>query len=355
MAEQDPQNKQTALENVTAGGDVNANISQEIHHEPNKLAEKIGIAVLMSGDSIEAKESQGFVDKPQGDVEQQFGDRTVANTDGGDYARGDIDKRNITINNTLNIITGSSGTQSQSQLIEELSQIMAGGLNLDAASIQAAYQAALPPDADLYSVQADNRISELADRRALGEFINIIIAENPTLSEPDRAQLRNFMNRYGLKPKDKAPKKFINIALTPFLIIAIKKEDFQGVIKFSVNAWLIPDDSLKDLSKFVTLKINVDLNAEIINGLWTRDNITALVKDLLKQSYDYLSGACYSSADFTVEFFLPYDCLYAEVDRLKVIPDLIDDDEFYPLGNEYKVLVRSYEREHVTFSISNYA
>ncbi|MFZ4555386.1 MAG: tetratricopeptide repeat protein [Pseudanabaena sp.] len=40
-----PENKQTALENVTAGGDVNANISQEIRHEPNKLAEKIGIAV----------------------------------------------------------------------------------------------------------------------------------------------------------------------------------------------------------------------------------------------------------------------------------------------------------------------
>ncbi|MEI6063996.1 MAG: hypothetical protein WCQ26_05350, partial [Pseudanabaena sp. ELA748] len=40
-----PENEQTALENVTAGGDINANISQEIHHEPNKLAEKIGIAV----------------------------------------------------------------------------------------------------------------------------------------------------------------------------------------------------------------------------------------------------------------------------------------------------------------------
>jgi hypothetical protein len=40
-----PENKQTALENITAGGDINATISQEIHHEPNKLAEKIGIAV----------------------------------------------------------------------------------------------------------------------------------------------------------------------------------------------------------------------------------------------------------------------------------------------------------------------
>jgi hypothetical protein len=46
-----PQNKQTALENVTAGGDVNANITQEIHNEPNKLADKIGI-VAQSGSHV---------------------------------------------------------------------------------------------------------------------------------------------------------------------------------------------------------------------------------------------------------------------------------------------------------------
>ena len=38
-----PENKQTALENVSAGGDINETIAQEIHQEPNKLAEKIGI------------------------------------------------------------------------------------------------------------------------------------------------------------------------------------------------------------------------------------------------------------------------------------------------------------------------
>ncbi|MEI6430313.1 MAG: tetratricopeptide repeat protein, partial [Pseudanabaena sp. ELA607] len=46
-----PQNKQTALENVTAGGDINANITQEIHNEPNKLADKIGI-LAQSGSNV---------------------------------------------------------------------------------------------------------------------------------------------------------------------------------------------------------------------------------------------------------------------------------------------------------------
>jgi tetratricopeptide (TPR) repeat protein len=35
--------KQTALENVSAGGDINATITQKINHAPNKLAENIGV------------------------------------------------------------------------------------------------------------------------------------------------------------------------------------------------------------------------------------------------------------------------------------------------------------------------
>ena len=47
----DPQNHQTALENVTAGGDINANITQEIHQEPNKLADNIGV-VAQAGSAV---------------------------------------------------------------------------------------------------------------------------------------------------------------------------------------------------------------------------------------------------------------------------------------------------------------
>ena len=45
-----PENRQPALENVTAG-DINANIAQEIHHEPNKLADKIGV-VAQAGSNV---------------------------------------------------------------------------------------------------------------------------------------------------------------------------------------------------------------------------------------------------------------------------------------------------------------
>jgi hypothetical protein len=73
----------------------------------------------MSGENIDTQGSQGLINSPQGSVSQQYGDRTEANTGGGDVAQRDIDKRTIMIN----IITGSSSTKPQSQLTAEVSKI----------------------------------------------------------------------------------------------------------------------------------------------------------------------------------------------------------------------------------------
>jgi tetratricopeptide (TPR) repeat protein len=80
-----PENVQTALENVTAGGDINATISQEIHHEPSKLADKIGvvpqsgsivnIGTLIVGDRPNDLRSEKFThDK---DFYNNLGDREI--------------------------------------------------------------------------------------------------------------------------------------------------------------------------------------------------------------------------------------------------------------------------------------
>ncbi|PZU93369.1 MAG: tetratricopeptide repeat protein [Pseudanabaena sp.] len=44
-------NKQTGLEHVNVGGDADINVSQEIYHEPNKLADKIGV-VAQAGSTV---------------------------------------------------------------------------------------------------------------------------------------------------------------------------------------------------------------------------------------------------------------------------------------------------------------
>jgi hypothetical protein len=63
-------NKQTGLENVIVGGDADIKVSQEIHYEPNKLADKIGvvpqsgsivnIGTLIVGDRLNDLQSEKF-------------------------------------------------------------------------------------------------------------------------------------------------------------------------------------------------------------------------------------------------------------------------------------------------------
>lgn len=292
----------------------------------------------MSGDSIEAQKSQGLINNPQGSVSQQFGDLTEANTGGGDVAQRDIDKRNITIN----IITGSSNAQSQSHLTAEVSKILDGGIDLEAA-IASAYQSALPTDASLHPVQAVDKISELADRRVLDKFIEIL-ANDRTVSESTRAELQKIISASDSKTNGDRADTSSKKRLRSYLIVVLRPEPN---LQFCVNAWLIPDDSVKGSSRFCSL----DINEEKKGVVCSLNDIPAVVRSLLDQSLQQLFGKDY---ELTIEFFLPIDYLSTEVDRLEVIPDPLDCDEFNPLGIQYKVLVRSYERLDNTYLLHHF-
>lgn len=282
----------------------------------------------MSDDGIEAQGSQGLVYKPQGTVEQQIGERTNINTGGGDAAQGDIDKRNITIN----IITGSSSPQSQSHLTAEVSKILGVGIDLEAA-IASAYQSALPPDASLHPVQADDKISELADRRVLHKFIEIL-ANDRTVSESTRAELQKIISASDSKTNGDRTDTTSKKSLKSYLIVVLRPEPNQ---MFCVNAWLIPDDTVKTSARFQPLDIN-DEQKGIICSL---DGISVIVTELLDRSRQYMLKKYYEyKYELTIEFFLPIDYLSTELDRLEITGFL----ESYPIGKEFKVLVRSYER-----------
>jgi hypothetical protein len=278
----------------------------------------------MSGENIDTQGSQGLINSPQGSVSQQYGDRTEANTGGGDVAQRDIDKRTIMIN----IITGSSSTKPQSQLTAEVSKILGGGIDLDAA-ITSAYQSALPTDASLHPVQADDKISELADRRVLHKFIEIL-ANDRTVSESTRAELQKIISTPDSKTNSDRADTTSKKSLKSYLIVVLRPEPN---LKFCVNAWLIPDDSVKSSSRFCSL----DINEEKKGIVCSLSDISEVVAELLKRSLEYMLGKDY---DLTIEFFLPIDALSTELDQLEITEFL----ESYPLGKEFKVLVRSYER-----------
>jgi hypothetical protein len=301
----------------------------------------------MSGDSIEAQESQGYVNNPQRDVEQHYGNRNKITSGGGHVAQGNMDNStkidNLTknVNNFNNIFLGSSvSPHSPNNLVEELRKILDKSSILDSAQ-NSAYQAALALqlDADVQRKKSD-KLSDLYDRKLLPDFVNFL-ARNSTISEPTRIELKKFISEHGLQTNSSPQRSTIKKILKSYLVIVIKELQPKPKLKFKVDACLIPDDSVKGEEGFRPLIINEDINEGLKNNLWSPSKITDLVKDLLKQSIAKLAEMKY---ELTIEFFLPMDYLYTEVDQLKVIPAPSDENKFYPISNEYRVLVRSQER-----------
>ena len=294
----------------------------------------------MSGDSIEAQESQGLVNNPQGDVEQHFGDRNDINTGGGDVAQRDIDKSTTIVNNVF--LGGLSSPQSPNNLVEELRKIL-DRIGIGDSDQKSAYQAALASrlDGNAHPVKTDDRLSELDDRRVLPEFVNFL-TRNSTLSEPTRNELKKFISEHGISTnRVDFMESTIKKILKSYLVIVIQELKPQPNPSFQVNAFLMPDDSVK--GGFNPLIINEVLHEGIKNSLWEPDKISALVKNLLEQSLDLLSDKDY---ELTIEFFLPIDYLSTEVEKLKIIPDPSDREVFDSVSTKYRVLVRSTERLH---------
>jgi hypothetical protein len=136
----------------TQAGGVNLGIGTRVERMGDLVAgDKIG-GDKVSGDKIDARGSQGFVNKPSGPVTQNFGGQRHVNTGGGDYAEGGIDKRsgtfvgrdqynmsgnfhnsNINVGSTLTNVTQSIGAmphgspaekEQLQQLIAELDAVL---------------------------------------------------------------------------------------------------------------------------------------------------------------------------------------------------------------------------------------
>ncbi|PZO42331.1 MAG: hypothetical protein DCF19_06980 [Pseudanabaena frigida] len=118
----DPQNEQTALENVTAGGDINANITQEIHHQPNKLAEKIGITV--SGGVVNV-ENLIIADRPNAPQSERFShDQGFYNNLGDREFYGE----SIFVGREADLDKLHELLQAQSQQVKDLPMVLIAGM-----------------------------------------------------------------------------------------------------------------------------------------------------------------------------------------------------------------------------------
>jgi uncharacterized protein (UPF0147 family) len=292
---------------------------------------------VMGSGAMDARESQGFVNQPQAEVKQDFGDKQTTNTSGGDAAGGNLDK-STQIFNQFFLLGGNSAGTGVPQLLQLLSQLL--GQLKDLNPVRQAYRDALPADAGLSRPEVANygdMVAQLQEFRRLPEFVQRLV-QDEQIPQAIRNQLKDATQQLGQTAEWQQtvvdPKATVKI-LQSYLQIVLRPD--RSANGFVINGWLIPDDSVLDASKrFQPL----DIEDQRKGAACQLGEIPAVLDQFLNLSLNHLTGQRY---DLTIEIFLPLDYLCTGVDGWKLTDSFFEDDS-YVIGTKYRVIVRSHER-----------
>jgi len=300
----------------------------------------------MTGEAIDARQSQGAITNPHADIDQHFGDQQNIETGGGDSAGGNLDKRTI-VNYVFNIGREASKSLSQASSTQDLLRLLTQIGDLE--SVGQAYRETLPVDSYLSRPEATKHtdmVAQLQEFRRLLEFAERL-AGDPQISPLVREQLKDFIQKLEQSEQRHQPSTVqivSQIALQSYLQIVLRPNLSSD--RFVVNAWLIPDESVYDPAKRFQL---LDLDEQQKGISCKLEQVPDILDRFLKRSLNFLKGKRY---DLTIEVFLPLDHLCAEVDGWKLTDNLFDEDEQFLIGTRYRVVVRSLERLDPKYLIS---
>ena len=209
-------------------------------------------------------------------------------------------------------------------------------------TIQKAYQDSLPADAEIWDLEVDSIeqiLENLHKFRKIPQFFEQLI-QAPDIPGEIRNQLQEEVEK--LAPKNPLTEN-TNKSSTDFFSEELEKVESYILATlipdeneyFFLNAWLIIDDSVQNLSKFQSL---LDPK-EKQQGIFCKSTqISQEFNKLLKKALEYLKNKNFS---LTIEFFLPSNLMCEEVDRWK-ISDPVDEE--ITLGIQYPIRLRSLER-----------
>jgi uncharacterized coiled-coil protein SlyX len=211
-------------------------------------------------------------------------------------------------------------------------------------TIQQAYQDSLPPDTGVWGLAGNNisqKIHALEQFGRLSDFLDRLI-QDESLSSVSRDRLQSIAKQLALKKspeitKNKSsPNSEIDGAqqLKSYLIATLTPNDIDSD-RFLLNAWLIADDSVQELSKFQSL-LNPDEQQQ--GKLCKLAQIPIELNKFLKAALRHLRGKRF---DLTIEIFLPSNLMCMEIDRWKITDPIADE---ITLGIKYPIRLRSLER-----------
>jgi hypothetical protein len=278
------------------------------------------------------------------------------NTQGGDAAGRDIDKRNIYENCTFIHYLFTPDSKLSSFSHEFFQHLDFFGIPSEI--IQKAYQDSLPPDADVWDLPppadmpdlTENNIKALLKKldefRQLSQFFERL-SQDQNLPIEIRERIANTLasKKYPEAHNNKLTTDFSSNqsgSLKSYLIATLVPGDPDDE-KFLLNAWLIMDDSIQNLSKFQSL---LDQNEQQAGKLCKLAQIPTELNKFLEKALMYLIGRNYN---LTIEIFLPRHLMCMEIDRWKITDPIVDD---ITLGIRYPVRLRLLERLNLKYLYS---
>ena len=270
-------------------------------------------------------------------------------TVGGNLSTRDFNQESNTVNSNNTFITlilsdNKIVSSEKETLISALSPILAQ-INLE--TIQQAAQKSLPPDPEIWGLESNSItaiLKKLDEFRRLADFVEQL-TQDADISEELREKIKHYTEK--LPPKKPQERKIDkppdNKQLESFILFTLNStENKDG---FLLNAWLIQDNSVEDISKFQSL---LSSNEQQQGTLCKLNEIPAKTCNFIQEGLRELRGKRYR---LVVEFFLPSHLMLTEVDRWQM---LVAGIESIALGTKYPVRMRSLERLNLDYLDFNY-
>jgi vWA-MoxR associated protein C-terminal domain len=262
-------------------------------------------STLTSGDrniNITKELAQAIQEKVPGNIDIHSGDRS-------------------TFNNYNFFIVSADAAEKDNWLLQQF-HLLLKQINSDI--VEQAYQKSLPVDASLWKGREEKLVF---NSQQISKFVGELMG-NEQVPQEIRDKLNQAFPRWNESNLVDSTKNF---GSEPYLSVVVRPSSIPD--HFLVNAWLIPDNTVKDHEqRFHPLDLD-ESRKGITCGL---EQVPALLDSFLDLSLTYLKG----QDELTIEIFLPMSCLCADVDRW-MVADLFDE---IPVGTRYRTVVRSSDR-----------
>jgi hypothetical protein len=279
---------------------------------------------------FDARSAQGAINNAQAnEINQNYGEQTTVDTDGGDAAGRDIDK---SVNTYFVVFSGKEPDSEREE--RELHLNYVKKLVEDKRITDRIFSQALRNSLELdWSVASKDSTKNIKNLEKLGskQLQNLI-----TCLEQLEA-INCSESQDGSTPLASSASKELNIVQSYLLIVLRPETDTD---KYRINAWLIPDETALDRNDSYQGFESLDIDDMQTGVTCCFDEVPKKVNAFLQECLDRLLDY---NKDYhlTIELFLPDKYLCTDINCWQFQDD---NERLTPLTKHYTVLLRSSRR-----------